>query len=88
MKARIYFRFPWLLEGKWKNQNSQDSVQGLFVYRHLDGDVWEGVIDGRVWSRFDGRVVYRVSMILFYGADAVGVSEFTVPVREVKGRTP
>ena len=53
-----------------KKGNLQDSVQTFFVHRHLDGNVWEGIVDKFVWTRFDGRIVFRVGVEVSNGTDA------------------
>jgi len=44
---------------------SNGKLERLFVNRHLDGDVWEALIDV-IWRRFKGRIKGRVLVVLVH----------------------
>ena len=47
----------------------QDGFQTFLVNGHLDGNVRESAVDGRVWTGTNGGIVFRVGVIMRHGTN-------------------
>jgi hypothetical protein len=65
-------------------RGSDGFLERLFVDGHLDSDVGEVVVDVGIGSRFDGRVVFRVLVVLSDGSDGLGKDTEEVHVEELE----